>query len=265
MVENFQHWDYQWAAGSIQKKLTLPEGLISSSGNVLWLKFQLMLCLFAAGWKTLFIAQEYQPERAFLIACFSLWGSCRKVAQAWNDTECCGMRTDMAAWLVLPGQPVFPRGKQASFSKWQLILVTCSWTCSLRDINSSWFAKGHSLINQTVLLIVQITTQISLVLEINSNTPSVSHGLQTGLSPQQDVQRTSCHHLEAWRSFHSLSEQKKFCLWLLCEQDQDSYDCHYLYSLNSLNKEGRISKETWFHNWNLGDNYSCFIQIPLIH
>ena len=57
---------------------------------------------------------------------------------------------------------------------------------------------------------------------------SASSRLKTGLSPLQDVQRTSRHHPEGWRSFHNLGEQRKFCLWLLCEQDQDSYDCHYL-------------------------------------
>lgn len=102
-----------------------------------------MLCLFATRWKTLFIAWEYQLKRASLIACFNLWGRCRKVVQAWNMQNTIVHRCGSSA-----GPPCAATVFQRKTSIWQLIVVICCWTCSLRDLNSAWFSKDRSLRSQ---------------------------------------------------------------------------------------------------------------------
>lgn len=188
---------------------------------MLQLKFQLMLCLFATRWKTLFIAWEYQLKRASLIACFNLWGRCRKVVQAWNMQNTVVHRCGSSA-----GPPCAATVFQRKTSIWQLIVVILLNVQPERSEFSLIF-KGP-FPEKPVLATAQITTQVSLVLRVNSNPGSVSCRIKTGLSPPWDVQRTSCHHPEGWHSFHSLREQKKLCLWLLCEKDWNSYYWHYL-------------------------------------
>lgn len=126
---------------------------------------------------------------------------------------------------MLPGQLGFLKGKQ-------LLVLT------MRDPNPAWFSKGHS----------------------------VRSHLRWPQSPDQPLWHRWTQRVG---SFLNSRRQRKFCLWLFVWVGW-GWLCMSLLNVPwspwmLLSKGQRISKETPFHSPNLGDNYSCFIQIPLFH